>query len=266
MKKIDYSKLNDEFSSKDIEWRIDQSFVKDGAVSAAKAFAYVTNRAIQKRLDDVCGQNGWRNEFKPIDGGELCGISIYDSEKQEWITKWDGAQNTNYESIKGGLSNSMKRAAVQWGIGRYLYNLSSKWVQIAANKQKGWNRAVHVDRGGARAKRITFYWQTPTLPKWALPEDEKKDSLDHIIPEPENLNYKNELKSLNQSGVKGGPAGHRCEICGDPTTQEMAKQTEKYYRMKMCDPCAQAAKPHYKKRKMVGIEEVSAIKKDRGIK
>lgn len=34
------------------------------------------------------------------------------------------------EAVKGGLSDSMKRAAVQWGIGRVLYDLNTVWVEI----------------------------------------------------------------------------------------------------------------------------------------
>ncbi len=37
---------------------------------------------------------------------------------------------SDIESVKGGLSDSMKRAAVEWGIGRYLYGMTQKWVSI----------------------------------------------------------------------------------------------------------------------------------------
>ena len=39
------------------------------------------------------------------------------------------------EAIKGGLSNAMRRAAVQWGIGRYLYDLPQQWVPVDDYKQ-----------------------------------------------------------------------------------------------------------------------------------
>lgn len=42
----------------------------------------------------------------------------------------DGAEDSDIESVKGGLSDSMKRAAVQWGIGRVLYDLNTVWVEI----------------------------------------------------------------------------------------------------------------------------------------
>ena len=43
----------------------------------------------------------------------------------EWVTKADGADDTNIEAAKGGISDSLKRAAVLLGIGRYLYHPSA---------------------------------------------------------------------------------------------------------------------------------------------
>ncbi len=83
---MDLNKFDEPFSPEDIEWRIQQSGkTRDGKVWAM-VLAYVTNRAIMKRLDDVCGKAGWRNEYRdiPNNGGVECGISIrIDS---EWVT------------------------------------------------------------------------------------------------------------------------------------------------------------------------------------
>ena len=58
---------------------------------------------------------------------QLCGISIYFPDRDRWICKWDSAEITDIEAVKGGLSDSMKRAAVQWGVGRVLYNMDTVW-------------------------------------------------------------------------------------------------------------------------------------------
>ncbi|MGH7576528.1 MAG: Rad52/Rad22 family DNA repair protein [Longimicrobiales bacterium] len=34
------------------------------------------------------------------------------------------------ESVKGGLSAATKRAAVEWGIGRYLYGIEEGWANV----------------------------------------------------------------------------------------------------------------------------------------
>lgn len=140
-------KLQEPFDPLEIEWRVG---VANAEKTKGLALAYVTNRAIQNRLDDVFGCFGWKNEFKEWRGNsQLCGISIKFGE--EWITKWDGADDSNMEATKGGLSDAMKRAAYQWGIGRYLYNLPDVWMPL---EMKG---KTPVIKG------------IPTLPKWALP-------------------------------------------------------------------------------------------------
>ena len=124
------------FAPEDLEWRI-QVTTKDK--TSGLAIPYVTNRAIQDRLDEVVGPENWYNDYKPWHGNgkkdaQICGISIY-FEGKGFITKWDGAEDSDIEPIKGGLSDSMKRAAVQWGIGRVLYKMTKPlWVKI---EQKG---------------------------------------------------------------------------------------------------------------------------------
>ena len=126
------SALSKPFAPEDLEWRLQNT---NKNKTGGFAVPYVTNRAIQDRLDDVVGPENWRNEFKPWHSNgkkdaQICGISIYLEERKEWITKWDGAEDTDIESVKGGLSDSMKRAAVQWGVGRVLYKMDLVWVDI----------------------------------------------------------------------------------------------------------------------------------------
>lgn len=127
-----FAELKLPFAPEDLEWRLQQ-------VNTEKpwgiAVPYVTNRAIQNRLDDVAGPDNWYNEYKPWHSSgkkesQLCGISIYFEETQRWVTKWDGAEDSDIEPVKGGLSDSMKRAAVQWGIGRILYEMDAVFVDV----------------------------------------------------------------------------------------------------------------------------------------
>ena len=149
MNPSDLFKLAAPFPPADVEW-------KPGATTRDKskglAMAYLTSRAVQQRFDDVCGPADWRNEFAPgPDGGVLCGISVRVDRPDgtsEWVTKWDGADNSQVEAVKGGLSGATKRAAVQWGVGRYLYDLPATWVRLD-------------DRGR--------FAETPRLPASALP-------------------------------------------------------------------------------------------------
>lgn len=124
--------LCEPFGSEDVEWRV-QITTKNK--DKGMAVAYITSRAIQKRLDETVGPYCWRVEYKPwhqINGktSQICGLSVLDEARNEWITKWDGADATDFEPIKGGISDAFKRAAVLWGIGRYLYALDEVWVGI----------------------------------------------------------------------------------------------------------------------------------------
>jgi hypothetical protein len=160
--------LSAHFAPDDIEWRIGQAGKKDGGEIWAKAFAYITNRAIQDRLDAVVGPENWRNEYRPWEigtPGVLCGLSL--KIDGEWVTKWDGAEQTDMEAMKGGLSGAMKRAAVQWGIGRYLYDLPEGWAKVGPQGRHFASQAKIKVAG--KEERVSFKWDPPDLPKWALP-------------------------------------------------------------------------------------------------
>lgn len=143
-------RLKAPFAPDELEFRIT---AKSKDNTKGLTAAYIQNRAVQNRLDEVVGFENWKNEFIVDGNSKICGLSLRIN--GEWITKYDGANDTNIESTKGGLSASMKRAAVQWGIGRYLYKLPSQWVKI---QPKG-NSFEICER--------------PTLPNWALPKEHK---------------------------------------------------------------------------------------------
>ncbi len=157
---IDFKALTARFYPEEIEWRIGQSG-KNANGFWSKAFAYIDNRAILKRLDDVLGPENWQDRVEPGPDGAVCGIGI--KVDGEWVWKWDGAERTDFEPFKGALSGAEKRAASKWGIGRYLYALPEGWCECSPTAKDGWNFAKTKD--GER-----FWWIPPTLPDWALPE------------------------------------------------------------------------------------------------
>lgn len=184
--------LRKPFNPDEVEFRIARSGTKpDGSVWAT-CFVYITNRAIMNRLDEVFGIMNWKNSFEEWRGtSQLCTISIYDEEKKEWISKTDGADDTNFEGTKGGLSDSMKRAGYQWGIGRYLYNSEEMFVNTSTKKVNswGWNPA-RKDRNG-NITTPAFWWEMPTIKYW---EEHKKefenDPADEIkSPDKQRKNY-----------------------------------------------------------------------------
>jgi len=202
MKASDLSRLADPFVPSDIEW-------KPGATTRDKskglAMAYLNSRAVQQRFDDVCGPGDWRNEFVPgPDGGVLCGISIRVEREDgtaDWVTKWDGADNSQVEAVKGGLSGAMKRAAVQWGVGRYLYDLPTPWVRLD-------------DRGR--------FAETPQIPREYLPAGHGRAEASRPPTRP--------ASAAPMSKPSGGPSG------GDPNGP--ARPTPRSGQRKVVRPAA----------------------------
>ena len=125
-------KLKEKFLEDELEFRIGSM---NSDKTMALALPYVQARAIQNRLDEVVGFNNWQVSYREINGGFICSLSLCID--GIWITKEDGAGMTDFESIKGGISNAFKRVAASgFGIGRYLYEAESKWYPI---KQQGKN-------------------------------------------------------------------------------------------------------------------------------
>lgn len=190
---MDLNKLDEPFAVEDIEWRVQQCGIASSG-PWVMVLCYVTNRAIMKRLDEVCGKAGWRNEYHdiPNNGGVECGISI--KVDGEWITKWDAAENTQVEAVKGGRSGAMKRAAVQWGIGRYLYQLEERFAVCSTERNNGWNKAAHKDK--KTNKFVNLWWKTPELPKWALPPDPRDSLVEKFNNDALKANNPEELETL----------------------------------------------------------------------
>lgn len=118
----------------------------------AMAVAYLSARDVQNRLDAVLGVGGWGSNFEVIAGGSvMCRLSLKIDD--EWVTRTDvgspSDQKDPGDRMKAAVSDALKRAAIQFGIGRYLYDLPKQWV--------GYNPAK---------KCLT---ETPELPAWAIP-------------------------------------------------------------------------------------------------
>jgi hypothetical protein len=97
----------------------------------ALAVAFVDARVIMGRLDDVVGMWNWQDSYERLpDGAVVCRLRIRVGD--EWITKEDvGGQSEQPDEgdrTKAAFSDALKRAAVKFGIGRYLYRLKPQWV------------------------------------------------------------------------------------------------------------------------------------------
>jgi len=91
-----------------------------------KQISYITARVVMNRLDDVVGPENWWNEFAPAgDNSILCKLTIRLPDGQV-LTKCDAGGHAGMadsgDDDKSAHSDALKRAAVLFGVGRYLYN------------------------------------------------------------------------------------------------------------------------------------------------
>lgn len=120
-----FDKLSAPFPPEAIHWRAQNVTDRNGG--SALALAYIDARDVMDRLDAVAGPANWATTYEETAKGRiLCRLSI--RHEGEWIMKTDGAGDTDVEGEKGAISDALKRAAVSWGIGRYLYDLGNVWA------------------------------------------------------------------------------------------------------------------------------------------
>ncbi|GAB3644954.1 Rad52/Rad22 family DNA repair protein [Ramlibacter alkalitolerans] len=127
---IDWARLREPLSARDLEWRVGST---NADKTKGQALPYLTHSAVADRLDEVVGPGNWECEYRtgPA-GGVICRLGLLVGGR--WVHKENGADNTEFESVKGGLSGAFKRAAVMWGIGRYLNRFNPPWVEIENKK------------------------------------------------------------------------------------------------------------------------------------
>jgi Rad52/22 family double-strand break repair protein len=105
----------------------------------ALALAYVDVRAIMDRLDDVLGVENWQDHYQLLpDNSVMCRLRLRIGDR--WITKCDvgspSEQPDGGDRLKAAFSDALKRTAVKFGIGRYLYRLPQQWADYdPARKQ-----------------------------------------------------------------------------------------------------------------------------------
>lgn len=145
------SQLHAPFEPSAIDW-------KPQAISnnRALAVAFVDARAVMTRLDKVFGLGGWQTSYEVLPNDcVVCTLRV--KVQDEWCNHQDvgspSEQPQNGDRLKAAFSDSLKRAAVHLGIGRYLYNLPTQWCDYDTVKR--------------------CFVHTPKLPDWAVPAKRK---------------------------------------------------------------------------------------------
>lgn len=190
---IDFEALTAFFPPNLIQWRYQRKGQQQGT---AYFVPFIDSRTIMGRLDRVCGPENWKVEYTqvdargievplpesiwkaeiererqnnqnqnrrekpvlPIRGGFLC--TLYIRHNGEWIGKTDGADTTDIEAFKGSLTQGIRRAAVMWGISRYVHAISGQFL------------AFQYVNGKPTPTQV------PVIPEWAIPPEPPKEEVE----------------------------------------------------------------------------------------
>jgi hypothetical protein len=146
------------FSPFDVKWRPQGRPRTYQQRTTVRVVAYIDARNVMDRLDAVAGPSNWSDDYTPIvlakETGIKCTLTVCGVSKTGIGETSAGDDNSKVSSAKAGASDALKRAAVKFGIGRYLYGLGTFYVGYDEQRN-----------------RLTEY---PRLPPWAIPEAEAK--------------------------------------------------------------------------------------------
>jgi hypothetical protein len=120
--------LSRPFDPREVEVKI-QAVNRDR--TRAQVVAYVDARTVLDRLDEAVGPTGWSDSYEVLtngtdnEGGRLvevkCTLTVLG------VSKEDVGEG---DSLKAAFSDALKRAAVKFGVGRYLYRLPKVWADL----------------------------------------------------------------------------------------------------------------------------------------
>ncbi|TFU25610.1 Rad52/Rad22 family DNA repair protein [Thermus tengchongensis] len=161
-----WQKLAEPFPPGEVQWRI-EALSRDK--KRALVVPYVDARTVLDRLDRVVGPEGWQDAYEVLADAERT-VRDERGERRErlvevkcrltvlGVTKEDVGEG---DSLKAAFSDALKRAAVKFGVGRYLYRLEKQWVDYDPEK------------GRFTPPRLPEGEGSPEAP---LPEEEKPEA------------------------------------------------------------------------------------------
>jgi len=171
-------RLTEPFDPGEIKWRVTATSThqtKNGPKKRGQVVAYADQRAYTDRLNDVFGEWGWTRSYDvqvaqnferraPGDNARttvaakvvvvskvtIHGLGSHTGVGEEWAHDENAATRAEAQAFK--------RACACFGLGRYLYDLETVWVDLDDH-----NRPL----------------QTPKLPEWAMPAHARRDTERH---------------------------------------------------------------------------------------
>jgi hypothetical protein len=216
--------------AKEIDVRIAQ--VKEKGLSL---LLYKDARCDMNILDETVGPYNWKREHTRDNAN--CIVSIWDSEKEQWISKEDTGTESFTEKEKGIASDSFKRACFNWGIGRELYTAPFIWVTNAGIYSTTVNgKTIYKCNDKFEVQEIEYdenknivgiTIKNLTMKKTAYPSSNSwgdKGESTATVTTPNNA-------SDNQTNV------YKCLDCKKEVTEKIAKFSFSKYKKILCMDC-----------------------------
>ena len=154
-------------------WKI-QNFNK--AKTSGMAVPYFDARDAENRLDEVCGNGGWQDEYYQVKDTLFCRIGIKVGD--EWIWKSGaGVEKKSWNDdddikLKGEASDAFKLACVKWGIFRDVYSIKSIWFNLKDKKP--------LDEEGRIIKNLTEHVNSRLIKPYVPKEGTKSENVEII--------------------------------------------------------------------------------------
>lgn len=146
---IDWQRLSAEFDPADVSFRVQSTYERNGKTQAV-CVAYIDARNVANRLDSVCGPDGWSFDWQPVVTTSSAVMAAKGTLTIAGISKSDVGDAGQTEPTKASVSDALKRSAVLWGIGRYLYSLPMMHAEVE-KRGNSWVLA-HGEEDRLRAK------------------------------------------------------------------------------------------------------------------
>lgn len=229
-------------------WRV-QSYSKYKPL--ATVMAYIDARDAQEVLDAYCDY-GWHRKHQMLNDRLYCSIGI---EMPDGSIQWreDCGTESNEDKEKGQASDSFKRAGVNWGIGRFLYDMDIQYVTANAIKEDQYTKKEEgkiyakspyaINEQGKRINDMTAYINSrnPNAPQAPVSVEEpsvaeKASQMGKqvtVLTEKELNEYKGKIDAITQpTGLTGFYNSLTADVQANPSIIQWLKDKRESFKVK----------------------------------
>ena len=190
-------------------------------------------RCDMKILDETFGIMGWQRKHELINNNLFCTISVWDTDKQMWISKQDVGVESYTEKEKGQASDSFKRACFNLGIGRELYTAPFIWISLNSNEIIE-NKGKYNVKTKFRVKEIS-YSENKEIDRLVIVDNQgtvRYETGNYIKADNTNINTNSKINTEKDKEID-----YKCLECGVNITQAVNAYSNNKFGRALCRDC-----------------------------